>query len=199
VALADLIAARRPQRADARRNFDALLAAADAAFTELGAEVSMEEIAKRAGVGVATLYRNFPTRADLMECVYMVSVEELVRYGHGLDHTDPHAALVDWLQHFVAHLATKHVLSTVLIRESEAYQPSRGAIYGIADPLFARAQQAGAVRTDVDADDVMRLIFAATAGIYRDDAQRERAVQIILDGIRPTPATPSSTHADISD
>lgn len=185
MALADLIAARRPHRADARRNFDALLAAADAAFTELGADVSMEEIAKRAGVGVATLYRNFPTRTDLMECVYLVSVDDLVRYGQSLDHTDPHAALVDWLRHFVVHLATKHVLTSVLTRESQAVQPSREAIYGIADPLFARAQQAGAVRTDVDADDVMRLIFAATAGVYRDDAQRERAVQIILDGIRP--------------
>lgn len=189
--LADLIAARRPQRADARRNFDALLAAADTAFTELGAEVSMEEIAKRAGVGVATLYRNFPTRADLMECVYMVSVDELVRYGHDIDRTDPHTALVDWLRHFVAHLATKHVLTNVLTRESRAYQPSREAIYGIADPLFARAQQAGTVRADVDADDVMRLFFAATAGAYRDDAQRDRIVQIILDGIEPTPATRS--------
>ncbi|MER6532881.1 TetR/AcrR family transcriptional regulator [Streptomyces sp. 900105755] len=191
MALADMIAARRPQRIDARRNFDAVLAAAEAAFTELGAEVSMEEIAKRAGVGVATLYRNFPTRADLMECVYMVSVDELVRYGHGIDPTDPHAALVDWLRHLVTHLATKHVLTTVLTRESRAYQPSREAIYAVADPLFARAQQAGEVRADVDADDVMRLIFAATAGTYRDDAQRERAVQIILDGIRPTRTTPT--------
>jgi AcrR family transcriptional regulator len=188
MALADLIAARRPQRADARRNFDAVLAAADAAFTELGAEVTMEEIAKRAGIGVATLYRNFPTRADLMECVYMVSVDELVRYGQGIDRADPHAALVDWLRHFVVHLATKHVLAAVLTRESKAYQPSREAIYGVADPLFADAQQAGAVRTDVDADDVMRLFFAATAGIYRDDAQRDRIVQIIFDGIGANPA-----------
>jgi hypothetical protein len=85
----------------------------------------------------------------------------------------------------VTHLATKHVLTAVLIRESEAYGQCREAIYDIADPLFARAQDAGSVRTDIDADDVMRLIFAATAGVYRDDAQRERAVQIILDGIRP--------------
>jgi hypothetical protein len=121
----------------------------------------------------------------------MVSVDALGRYGESIDRTDPHAALVDWLRHFVTHLATKHVLTTVLTRESQTYQPSREAIYGIADPLFARAQQAGAVRDDVDADDVMRLTFAATAGAYRDDDQRARAVQIILDGIRPTPATRS--------
>ncbi len=83
----------------------------------------------------------------------------------------------------------KHVLTTVLTRESQAYQPSREAIYGIADSLFALAQQAAAVRADVDAGDVMRLVFAVTAGIYRDDAQRERAVQIVLDGIRPAVAT----------
>ncbi len=185
MALADLIAQRRPHRADARRNFDAVLKAAAEAYTELGADASMEEIARRAGVGIATLYRNFPTRADLMECVYMTSVDELVRYGQGLDQSDPGTALIAWLRGFVTHLATKHVLTTVLTRESQAYLPSREAIYGFAGPLFARAQQAGAVRRDVDADDVMRLIFAVTAGSYTDHAQRERAVQIVLDGIRP--------------
>jgi AcrR family transcriptional regulator len=183
MALSDLIAARRPHRADARRNFDAVLAAAAEAYAELGADVPMEEIARRAGVGVATLYRNFPTRADLMECVYLSSVDELVRYGETLDEPDPWAALVAWLRRFVRYLATKHVLITVLTRESPAYQLSRDALYGIAGPLFERAQRAGAVRADVDADDVMRLVFAVTAGIYRDDAQRERAVQIVLDGV----------------
>ena len=189
MALADLIAERRPHRADARRNFDAVLDAAAVAFTELGAEASLEEIARRAGVGIATLYRHFPTRADLMECVYLTSVDELVRYGQSLELADPPAALEAWLRRFVTHLATKHVLTRVLTRESEGYLPSREAIYGFAEPLFARAQQAGAVRRDVDADDVMRLIFAVTGGSYTDEAQRERAVQIVLDGIRPQPAT----------
>lgn len=185
MALADLIAQRRPHRADARRNFDAVLQAATEAYTELGAEVPMEVIARRAGVGIATLYRHFPTRADLMECVYMTSVDELVRYGHSLDQSDPWAALIAWLRAFGTHLATKHVLTSVLTRESQAYLPSREAIYGFADPLFARAQEAGAVRGDVSADDVMRLIFAVTAGIYVDQAQLDRAVQVVLDGIRP--------------
>jgi AcrR family transcriptional regulator len=185
MALADLIAQRRPHRADARRNFDAVLKAAAEAYTELGADASMEEIARRAGVGIATLYRHFPTRADLMECVYITSVDELVRYGHTLDQSNPRTALIAWLRAFGTHLATKHVLTTVLTRESRAYSPSREAIYGFADPLFARAQQAGAVRGDVSADDVMRLIFAVTAGAYTDEAQLERAVQIVLDGIHP--------------
>jgi AcrR family transcriptional regulator len=184
-ALADLITARRPHRADAARNFDALLAAADEAFTQQGADVSMEEIARRAGVGIATLYRNFPTRADLMECVYLTSVDELVRYGRSVEDGDAGTALVAWLRHLAAHLSTKHVLTTVLTRKSSAYQPSREAMYGIADPLFTRAREAGAVRADVDADDVMRLILAVTGGVYRGSAQRERALQIVLDGIRP--------------
>ncbi|MGK3207831.1 TetR/AcrR family transcriptional regulator [Amycolatopsis sp. MEPSY49] len=184
--LAELLAERRPHRADARRNFDALVAAATEAYTELGADVPMEEIARRAGVGIATLYRNFPTRADLMEYVYLTSVDELVRYGRQLDRADPWAALSGWLSRFVTHLATKHVLTTVLTRESAAYLPSREAIYGVADPLFEQAQRAGAVRADVTADDVMRLVFAVTAGIYVDDAQRERAIGIVLDGIRPS-------------
>jgi AcrR family transcriptional regulator len=182
--LPDLLAQRRPHRADARRNFDALLGAAEGAFTELGADVPMEEIARRAGVGVATLYRNFPTRADLMECVYICSVEELVRYGEQLSGEDPWPALDAWLRRFVSHLGTKHVLLTVLTRESEAYQRCRDALYGVAGPLLERAQNAHAARTDMDIDDILRLIFGVTGGSYRDDAQRERAVRIVLDGIR---------------
>lgn len=190
MALIDLLAERRPHRADARRNFDVVLEAAAVAYAELGAEVSMQEIARRANVGIATLYRHFPTRADLMECVYISSVEELVRFGEGLDLAEPGAALEAWLRHFVTHLATKHPLTTVLTRESKAYGPSRAAIYGLAEPLFALAQQSGAVRSDVDADDVLRLIFAVTAGVYTDDAQRERAVQVVLDGLAPSTVPP---------
>lgn len=193
MALADLMQElldqRRPHRADARRNFDKLLEAATRAFTEHGADVGMEEIARRAGVGIATLYRNFPTRADLTECVYIASVDELVRYGDDLSGEDPSAALAAWLHRFVAHMAARNVPLTVLTRESAAYLPSREALYGVAGPLLERAQQAGAVRTDVDTDDVLRMIFAVTAGTYRDDAQRERAVNVILDGIRPARET----------
>jgi AcrR family transcriptional regulator len=186
VALADLIAARRPNRADARRNFDAVLTAAAEAFTELGGEASLGEIARRAGVGIATLYRHFPSRDDLIECVYTTSVDDLVRYGQSLDQADP-ATLEDWLRRFATHLATKHALAAMLTSESEAYLVSREAIYGFAEPLFARAREAGAVRRDVDADDVLRLVFAVTGGRYVDDAQRDRAVRIVLDGIRPQP------------
>ncbi|GGK68538.1 TetR family transcriptional regulator [Sphaerisporangium melleum] len=187
VDLAELLERRRPRRVDARRNFDALLAAAAEAYTQDGPDVPMEEIARRAGVGVATLYRNFPTRVDLMECVYLRLVDGLVRFGESIDEPDPWIALVVWLRRFVEDLATKQVLGTVLPLESEAYRSSRTALYAFAEPLFQRAQRAGSVRADVDVDDVLRVVFAVTAGVYRDDAQRARAVQMILDGIRPAP------------
>jgi hypothetical protein len=76
------------------------------------------------------------------------------------------------------------VLLTVLTRESKAYQRCRDALYRVAGPLLERAQNAHAARTDMDIDDILRLIFSVTGGSYRDDAQRERAVRIVLDGIR---------------
>jgi AcrR family transcriptional regulator len=186
VSLSALLEERRPQRADARRNFDAVLEAAVLAYAELGANVGMEEIARRAGVGVATLYRNFPTRIALMEAVYLATVDELVRFGDSIEEPDPWTALETWLLKFVDFMRTKHPVVTVLTESSVVYLPTRDAIYRIADPLVERARQAGKVRRDLSADDVMRVIFAVTGGIYRDDAQLQRAVRMVLDGIQPS-------------
>ncbi|WP_175529448.1 TetR/AcrR family transcriptional regulator [Curtobacterium sp. UNCCL20] len=182
--LAAMLEARRPRRLDARRNFDAVIAAATEAFGEAGADVGTEEIALRAGVGVATLYRNFPTRIALMEAVYLASVDELVSSSSGSGDVDSWTALRRWLEKFVDFMRTKHPVVSVLTEQSEVYEPTRDAIYGIAEPLFERAREDGQIRGGIDADDVMRVIFAVTGGLYRDAAQRGRALQIVLDGIR---------------
>lgn len=182
--LAALLDQRRPQRVDARRNFDAILNAAAAAYAEVGAGVGMDEIARRAGVGVATLYRNFPTRTALMEAVYLATVDELVTFGETIQDPDPWEALRAWLEKFADFMRTKHPLVTVLTESSTVYLPTSEAIYSIADPLFDRARAAGRVRSDLNADVVMRVIFAVTGGIFRDEPQRRRAVHIVLDGIR---------------
>lgn len=184
VTLAAMLEARRPRRLDARRNFDAVIAAATDAFGEAGADVGTEEIALRAGVGVATLYRNFPTRIALMEAVYLASVDELVSSSSGSGDVDSWTALRRWLEKFVDFMRTKHPVVSVLTEQSEVYEPTRDAIYGIAEPLFERAREDGQIRGGIDADDVMRVIFAVTGGLYRDAAQRGRALQIVLDGIR---------------
>ncbi|WP_175473776.1 TetR/AcrR family transcriptional regulator [Curtobacterium sp. MCBA15_013] len=182
--LAAMLEARRPRRLDARRNFDAVIAAATEAFGEAGADVGTEEIALRAGVGVATLYRNFPTRIALMEAVYLASVDELVSSSSGSGDVDSWTALRRWLEKFVDFMRTKHPVVSVLTEQSEVYEPTCDAIYGIAEPLFERAREDGQIRGGIDADDVMRVIFAVTGGLYRDAAQRGRALQIVLDGIR---------------
>jgi AcrR family transcriptional regulator len=184
--LSALLDERRPQRADARRNFDAILGAASASYAASGAGVGMDEIAGRAGVGVATVYRHFPTRIALMEAVYLGAVHDLVTFGESLDMSDPWDALQAWLEKFVDFMETKQPIATVLTESSVVYEPTRTAIYAIAQPLFDRARAAGRVRPELSADDVMRLIFAVTGGIYRDEAQRRRALQIVLDGIRPS-------------
>src|SRR4051812_10378514 len=97
----------RPKRADARRNYDRLIAAAREAFTEADRSVSLEDIARRAGVGMGTLYRHFPTRADMIQAVYVEEVEALARSAANLAHEEPWDALTRWLHGFVGYIATK--------------------------------------------------------------------------------------------
>ncbi len=184
VGVADLLAQRRPHRADAARNFDLLLVAARDAFTELGVDVSLEEIARRAGVGIATLYRNFPAREDLIESVYVAEVDAVCRFADELAHAEPWDALVAWLRRFVTYMATKRALIEGLNRESQAFQACRGALAEAGEPLLRRAQLARAARCDMDIDDVMRLVIGITAVAYPSEDQRERVFRMALDGIR---------------
>jgi AcrR family transcriptional regulator len=176
--------ARRPQRADARRNFDALLAAARDAFAENGTEASLEDIARRAGVGIGTLYRNFPTRQDLFESVYVGEVEQLCQTADDVADQPPWDGLVAWLHRFVDYAATKRAIYEAMNRDSEMFRSCRTAMYEAGEPLLQRAQKAGVVRTHVSFDDVLRLVSGLTSAAYVDHAQRDRVLSLALDGLR---------------
>ncbi|MGC4864354.1 TetR/AcrR family transcriptional regulator [Micromonospora sp. DT53] len=181
--------AQRPKRADARRNYDALIAAAREAFAEHGAAASLEDVARRAGVGIGTLYRNFPTRRHLFEAVYVEEVRELCHSAEGLAELPPWDALVAWLHRFVAYVATKRALAEQLLRDSEIFTSCRTEIFSAGEPLMRRAQAAGVVRDDIGFDDVVRLISGLTMAQFPSPEQRDRVLGVALDGLRPPAAS----------
>ena len=182
---ADLSSLRtqRPHRADAARNYDALLKAACDVFTEFDADAPMEEIARRAGVSIATLYRNFETREQLLENVYIAEVEAVGRYAEDAARLEPWEGITSWLRRFVEYVATKRAVATGINHESEAYHACREALYEAGGPLLARAQDAGVMRTDVDIDDVMRFVMAYTAVNFASPQQRDRMLAVAFDGL----------------
>jgi AcrR family transcriptional regulator len=175
---------RRPQRADARRNFDALLAAAREVFAEQGADASLEEIARRAGVGIGTLYRNFPSRQELFDAVYVGEVEELCGAARGLSELPPWEAFSAWVDRFARFVATKMAIKQGLDKDSTTMRDCRGVMVEASEPLFRRAQKAGAIRADAEFDDVLRMLSGITAATYVSDDQRDHVLRMALDGIR---------------
>ncbi|MET7733220.1 helix-turn-helix domain-containing protein [Streptomyces sp. NPDC005402] len=180
----EIVASRRPHRKDAARNYDALLAAAREAFAEHGAEASLEDIARRAGVGIGTLYRNFPTRRHLFESVYADEVNTLVQVAQELADQEPWEALTAWLDRFAGYMVTKRAVREALNDESEIFAACRDSMYAAGGPLFARAQEAGRARRDMDFVDLLRMVAGITATAFDDDAQRDRVLSIALDGVR---------------
>ncbi|GAB3980137.1 helix-turn-helix domain-containing protein [Plantactinospora veratri] len=176
--------AGRPKRADARRNRQALVSAAQEVFAEYGAAGSLEEVARRAGVGIGTLYRHFPTRRDLFESLYLDEVEALARTATELADQPPWEALTGWLRRFVGYTVTKRALAEELSHDSEFFQSCRIEIYTAGEPLLARAQAAGVVRADVSFDDTVRLLSGITKVQYTDPEQLERVLGVALDGLR---------------
>jgi AcrR family transcriptional regulator len=189
----------RPMRADAQRNYARLLAAASAVFVEHGADdASLEEIARRAGVGIGTLYRHFPNRQALLEAVYRDQVQALQsRADELLDTADPGAALESWLRALLAFSRAKHSMMSALLatlgKDSELMSSCSTAIMDAAGTLLKRAQQAGVVRADADAGDLIRLMHAVSLATQRapsDPGQTDRLLRLILDGLRPQPTHP---------
>jgi AcrR family transcriptional regulator len=178
----------RPMRADAKRNRDLLLAAARDAFTEKGAEASLEDIARRAEVGVGTLYRHFPTRQDLVQAVYVEEVEALCRSAEDFADEASWDALVHWFNRFVDYVATKRALVDEMLVtlgiESPVFRTCHDAIFAAGEPLLARAQQDGAVRPDVEFVDVMRLVSGVTMMRNASSDDVRRILAVALDGLR---------------
>jgi AcrR family transcriptional regulator len=181
----------RPRRADARRNYDQLVAAAREAFTEADRSASLEDIARRAGVGIGTLYRHFPTRADLIAAVYVDEVEALSRSAESVGDRAPWDALVAWLRRFTDYVATKQALSDELFavadRKAELLTRCRTELFVAGEPLLKRAQEAGDVRPDTDIEDLLRLVGAIAKIPVADPAAMDRMLGVALDGLRYRP------------
>jgi len=178
----------RPKRADARRNYEALLTAAREAFAEGGEATSLESIADRAGVGIGTLYRNFPNRQALIEALYVDEVEEVCRTAAELETADPWEALNSWLDRVIAYVATKQVLAAELVnyldKDAQLFQSCRTSLYSAGEPLLKRAQDAGVVRPDVEIGEVIHLVVGIAKVPSADPAQTEHVLRLALDGLR---------------
>jgi AcrR family transcriptional regulator len=184
--------ALRPKRADARRNYDKLIAAARSAFAEHGTSASLEDIARRAGVGIGTLYRHFPSRQDLLEAVYVEEVEEVCQSAEQLTDLPPWDALAGWLHRVVAYVGRKHALAeelwNYLDRDAEVFRGCRTALFAAGEPLLERAQQAGAVRPDANLADILQIVGGIGKNPTTPPDKVEHVLDIALDGLRYRPA-----------
>jgi AcrR family transcriptional regulator len=183
--------AARRKRADARRNEATLLDAAAAAFVESGVNVPVRDIAARAGVGVGTIYRHFPTRADLIVAVYQHQVEACAEAGPVLlaDRDTPHHALACWIDMFVDFLVTKHGLAEVLRSDDAAFQTLHayfiGRLVPVCEQLLEAAAAAGEIRPGLDAYELLRGIGGLCAGAGSDPRYNPRhLVELLIAGLR---------------
>ena len=180
----------RPKRADARRNHDKLVTAAREVFAEDGTSAPLEDVADRAGVGIGTLYRHFPTRQALLEAVYVDEVEAMAHAAEALSESPPWEALSHWLHQYVGFAATKRALNEALVEaapDSDVLLTCRTALSGAGTALVERAQRAGVVRADTSFTDVVRMVAGIAMVPTVDAEQKDRLVDLALDGLRYQP------------
>lgn len=179
------------KRADARRNEKTLLDAAAAAFVSSGVDAPVRDIAARAGVGVGTIYRHFPTRADLIVAVYRHQVEACAEAGPALlaDSKTPHAALARWINLFVDFLVTKHGLAEALQSGDPTFEALHSyfldRLVPVCTQLLDAAAAAGEIRPDVEAYELLRGVGNLCIGAGntpRYDARR--MVELLIAGLR---------------
>jgi len=182
------LSAARPKRAIALRNSEKLIAAAREAFAQDGASTSLEEIARRAQVGIGTLYRHFPNRQTLLEAVYVDEVEALCKSADDLAELPPWDALVGWLHRFVAYLATKQALAPELLsyvdRDAPLFQICRTGLFAAGEPLLERAQAARMVRADTNITEVIQMVGGIAKITPADPEQIDHILDMALDGLR---------------
>jgi len=181
----------RPMRADARRNYERLVAAARTVFTRDGGGASMEAIAREAGVGTGTLYRHFPSRLDVVEAVYRTDVDNLIQTAERVSSDlEPWPALVAFLEAFVRYAQGKRTFLNELheaFEKNPDFRPEMlGRVQGAMQLVIGRAQDAGLVRADVTGADLMQLVGPMCSNASLSEEQSERLLTVILDGLRET-------------
>lgn len=180
----------RPLRADARQNYARLVEAAAQLIGESGPNVSLEEVAKRAGVGIGTLYRHFPNRLALLETVYRDQVMFLSERAHELEATTPPAeALPLWLHALLSYNLTMRGLKEALMAGEISPQVSecRTAMHEVGGELLTRAQEAGAVRSDIEVTDLLRMVHSIALMVEpgaEGVARAERMFEVMATGLK---------------
>ena len=187
----------KPMRADARRNRQRLVDAARAVFEEQGASASMEAIAKKAGVGVGTLYRHFPNRFDVVEAVYQDDVDELEESARrAVAELEPWPSVEAFFDAFLNYARRKGAMMTELQQAFEKHPEFRSKMRERLDAAFAmvieRAKAAGVVRADVEGADVLQLVAPVCSNSSIGPEQRRRLTGMILDGLRASAVAPTS-------
>lgn len=177
-------------RADARRNYERIVATARELFLAHGIDVPLDDIVKRAGVGAGTLYRHFPTRDVLIEAVYRTEIEELAGHGQRLaKELPPEEALHEWMRVQIRfHLEKAGMTSAMkaaIDQESETFRYCKATLRDAAATLLVAAQEAGAVRADLEPVDLMRLSHGIGASaMYADETGRERMLSVLMNGLK---------------
>ena len=186
----------RSMRADARRNRERVLAAADEVFAGLGPDASTEEVARRAGVSIGTVFRHFPTKEGLIEAVVVGRLTTLAIEAEQLrDAEDAEAAFLAFARRWSELSASKHRFAVELARSGAAVGTVRSAnpeaarrLHGAVAALLTHAQRAGSIRKDLTAADVIAILVGASQAqehIGPDPQQRAHLLSVTIDGLRP--------------
>ncbi|HEU5157456.1 MAG TPA: TetR/AcrR family transcriptional regulator [Streptosporangiaceae bacterium] len=182
-----------PKRADAQRNQELVLAAAAEVFSAAGVDAPVRQIADKAGLGIGTIYRHFPTRTDLVVAVYRHQVEACAEAGTSvlLDSDSPFAALREWVEQFVRFLATKHGLADMLQSDAAGFNSLHAYFLERLVPVCAQlldaAAAAGEIRPAIDAYELMRGIGNLCIGAHDDQYDPSRLINLLLEGLRTLP------------